>query len=113
MTTEYTPEAPPAPDLGQLLNDMLEKQRDNLTQSQEAQKQTLEIQKQMLVRAIDYIHKTKTVINSLHDIIELHKQIQKEQRELLKHCLNHIENPKPRNQDLIVKAIKHHLEGKK
>jgi hypothetical protein len=107
MTTPNIPvESPLSPmNLGQLLNDLVDKQQDTLTQSQIVQKQTL-------TRAIDYIHKTKTVINTLHEIIELHKEVQKQQRELLKHCLVQLENPKPRNQDLIVKAIKQHLEKK-
>lgn len=106
MTTGYTPEPPFAPDLGKLLNDTLNKQQDDLTSGQIVRKQTL-------TRAIDYIHKTKTVIGALHDNITLRDALIKQQRELLKHCLSYIENPKPRNQDLIVKAIKQHLEFKK
>jgi hypothetical protein len=106
MTTGYTPEGPFAPDLAKLLNEAIKKDEDYLTSSQIVRKETL-------TRAIDYIHKTKTVINSLHDIIELHKQIQKQQKELLRHCATYIREPKPRNKDLILKAIEHHLEFKK
>ena len=107
MTTGYTPEPPFAPDLGALLQTKLDQiNKDNLTTSQIVRKETL-------TRAIDYIHKTKTVIGALHDNITLRDALIKQQKELLKHCLSHIENPKPRNQDLIVKAIKQHLEFKK
>jgi hypothetical protein len=103
MTIGYTPEPPFAPDLGALLQTKLDQiNEDNLTQRQNA-----------LTRAIDYIHKTKTVIGALHDNITVRDALIKQQRELLKHCLSYIENPKPRNQDLIVKAIKQHLEFKK
>jgi hypothetical protein len=105
MTNGYTPEGPFVPDLAKLLNDFVNKQQDTLTQSQIVQKQTL-------TRAIDYIHKTKTVINSLHEIIELHKEVQKQQKELLRHCAAYIREPKTRNKDLILNAIEQLLENK-
>jgi hypothetical protein len=102
MTNGYTPEGPFVPDLGALLQTKLDQiNEDNLTQRQNA-----------LTRAIDYIHKTKTVINSLHEIIELHKEVQKQQKELLRHCAAYIREPKTRNKDLILKAIEQHLEKK-
>lgn len=106
MSTGYTPEGPFAPDLTRLLHEERKKHEDYLTQSQIVRKETI-------TRAIDYIHKTKTVIEALHENIEIRDRMIKAQKELLRHCLNHIENPKPRNQDLIIGAIKQHLEGDK
>jgi len=105
MTNGYTPEGPFVPDLAKLLNEIVNKHEDDLTNGQIVRKQTL-------TRAIDYIHKTKTVINSLHEIIELHKEVQKQQKELLRHCAAYIREPKTRNKDLILKAIEQHLGSK-
>jgi hypothetical protein len=103
MTTGYTPEPPFAPDLGALLQTKLDQiNEDNLTQRQNA-----------LTRAIDYIHKTKTVIGALHDNITVRDALIKQQKELLRHCATYIREPKPRNKDLILKAIEQHLEFKK
>jgi hypothetical protein len=52
------------------------------------------------------------VVNSLHEIIELHKEVQKQQKELLRHCAAYIREPKTRNKDLILKAIEQHLGSK-
>jgi hypothetical protein len=105
MTNGYTPEGPFVPDLAKLLNEIVNKHEDDLTNGQIVRRQTL-------TRAIDYIHKTKTVINSLHEIIELHKEVQKQQKELLRHCAAYIREPKTRNKDLILKAIEQHLGSK-
>ena len=63
-------------------------------------------------QAIEYIKRTKQVINALHEHIELLTQLKMQQRNLLKHCLTQLENPKPRNQELIINAIKQHLGEK-
>jgi len=106
MTTPNIPiEGPYAPqvdDLYALLNHALDQQaKDNLTRRQE-----------VLTQSIAYIKRTKQVVNSLHEIIELHKEVQKQQKELLRHCAAYIREPKTRNKDLILKAIEQHLENK-
>jgi len=63
-------------------------------------------------QAVEYIKRTKQVINALHEHIELLTQLKMQQRNLLKHCLTQLENPKPRNQELIINAIKQHLGEK-
>jgi len=63
-------------------------------------------------QAVEYIKRTKQVINALHEHIDLLNQKDRLQRDLLKHCLTQLENPKPRNQELIINAIKQHLGEK-
>lgn len=105
-------ESPFAPDLTDL------DPSDTLTDSQDVlsldinNKRILSENRTTIQQAIEYIKRTKQVINALHEHIELLTQLKMQQRNLLKHCLTQLENPKPRNQELIINAIKQHLREK-
>lgn len=106
--TNYAPEAPHAPNLNDLnpeANLTTNQHGDNLTSGQDVQTQPATT----VAQAIEYIKRTKQVINALHEHIELQKQLSQQRAELLRHCLNYIEQPKPRNKDLIIKAIQNTL----
>lgn len=79
---------------------------DSMTESQNVPEDV----KITLNQATEYIKRTKQVISALHHHIELQEQRTKQMRNLLVHCLNHIENPKPRNEILITTAIRKVIE---
>lgn len=116
-------EAPFAPDLTRVVDELMSKMakpkdnhNDNLTSSQDvlttlSSAETASLRSTIL-QSMVYIKRTKQVINALHEHIELLTQLKINQRNLLKHCLTQLENPKPRNQELIINAIKQHLGEK-
>ena len=103
-------ESPFAPDLTDLdLSDTLTDSQDVPTILSPAENASL---RSTLLQSMVYIERTKQVINALHEHIELLTQLKMQQRNLLKHCLTQLENPRARNQELIINAIKQHLGEK-
>jgi len=104
-------ESPFAPDLSQL--SLLARWKDKLTSSQNVSKTLSPAEIASLHTTMHqcmvYIVSTKQVINALHEVVDGLKKQKELQRNLLKHCLTQLENPKPRNQDIIIKAIKQQL----
>lgn len=121
MNTKHTNpnniEGPFAPDLTRVVDELFTKLRgDKVTESQDvlttlSSAETASL-RSTLLQSMVYIERTKQVINALHEHIELLTQLKMQQRNLLKHCLTQLENPKPRNQELIINAIKQHLGEK-
>lgn len=118
----YPIESPFAPDLTRIVDELMTKmekpvdnQNDKMTPSQDVLSvpiDTIQNSRATIQQATEYIKRTKQVINTLHEIIDTLKQKDQLQKQLLKHCLTQLENPKPRNQDLIINAIKQHLGEK-
>lgn len=116
----YPIESPFAPDLTQIVDELMtkmEKPVDKVTDGQNVlsttiKRDNLQETRATIQQATEYIKRTKQVINTLHEIIDTLKQKDQLQKQLLKHCLTQLENPKPRNQDLIINAIKQHLGEK-
>ena len=110
-------EGPFAPDLTRVVDELFTKLKgDKVTESQDvlttlSSAETASLRSTIL-QSMVYIKRTKQVIGVLHELVDNYKRQIQAQRELLKHCLTQHENPKARNQDIIVKAIRQHLEDK-